>query len=346
MIRKRSHPACAKEKEFCMMHTVLSGLALAAALAALPLAAGYAHAADAKPATGVELTAPGPDAPLHGTLINAGKGSPVVLIVPGSGPTDRDGNNPYGVKAASYRMLAEALAAKSISSVRIDKRGMFASKGAIPDANKVSVAGYVDDIRAWIGSARTATGAKCVWLLGHSEGGLMVLAAADAPGVCGVITVSAAGRPFDVLISEQLHANPANAVIFDQADAALAKLKAGEHVDVTGMHPGLMGLFNPAVQDYLIDLIAHDPAALAAKVKVPMLIVQGLADVQVSEVDARALAAAQPKAKLVLLPGVNHVLKQIGNAPRAANLASYGNADLPIDPGVVGAVADFVTRKR
>lgn len=318
-----------------------------AGMATLAFASATAVGAVDRPMmASTELTAAGPQGDLHGTLIDVGKSAPVVLIVPGSGPTDRDGNNPLGVKAASYRLLAEALGLRGISSVRIDKRGMFASKAAVADANKVSVDGYVADINAWITSARSATGAKCVWLLGHSEGGLMVLTTGDAPGVCGIITVSAAGRPFDVLIHEQIHANPLNAVVFDQADAALAKLKAGEHVDTTGMHPGLLALFNPAVQDYLIDLIRHDPSALAANVKSPMLIVQGLADIQVSEGDAKALAAAQPKARLVLLPGVNHVLKQVGNGDRASNIASYANPDLPIDPGVVNAIADFVTAKR
>ena len=65
-----------------------------------------------------------------------------MLIVPGSGPTDRDGNNPMGVAAAPYRMLAEALAARGIGSVRIDKRGMFASAGAAADPNAVTIGDY------------------------------------------------------------------------------------------------------------------------------------------------------------------------------------------------------------
>jgi hypothetical protein len=76
----------------------------------------------------VPMTTPGPQGPLAGSLLDAGKGAPVVLIIPGSGPTDRDGNNPLGITAAPYRLLAEALAAKRVSSVRIDKRGMFGSK--------------------------------------------------------------------------------------------------------------------------------------------------------------------------------------------------------------------------
>ncbi len=308
-------------------------------LAGLPIAAMAGQ-------PGAEITAPGPLAPLHGTLINAGKGKPVVLIIPGSGPTDRDGNNPLGVKAASYRLLAEALAPQGISSVRIDKRGMFGSKAAIADANKVTIADYTADVTAWAKAAREATGARCIWLVGHSEGGLVALATADEAGICGRILVAAPGRPFGTLIHDQLHANPANAVIFDQADAALAKLEAGEHVDTAGMHPGLAPLFAPAVQDYLIDLIRYRPADLAAKDKGPLLIVQGESDIQVSVDDAHLLATARPDATLVLLPGVNHVLKAVVANDRAANMASYANPDLPIDAGVVMAIAGFVKAKR
>ncbi|OYY71572.1 alpha/beta hydrolase [Sphingomonas sp. 28-63-12] len=315
-----------------------------ALLGALMLAAAPVAALADQPVT--ELSAPGPLAPLHGGLLDAGRGQPVVLIVPGSGPTDRDGNSPLGVKAASYRLLAEGLAARGISTVRIDKRGMFSSKAAIADANKVTIADYAADVRAWVQATRNATGARCVWLLGHSEGGLVVLATPDASDICGRILVSAAGRPFGTLIHDQIHANPANAVIFDQADAALAKLETGEHVDTAGMHPGLMGLFAPAVQDYLIDLMRYQPAELAAKSTSPLLILQGENDIQIGVADARLLAAGRSDARLVLLSGVNHVLKTVGDADRAANAASYANPDLPIDPGVIAAIAAFVEAKR
>lgn len=71
-----------------------------------------------------------------------------MLIIPGSGPTDRDGNNLLGVKASTYRLLAHELAAKGVSSVRIDKRGMFASAAAVPDANAVTMKDYVRDTNA------------------------------------------------------------------------------------------------------------------------------------------------------------------------------------------------------
>ena len=86
-----------------------------------------------------------------------------------------------GVAAAPYRMLAEGLAARGVATVRIDKRGMFGSAGAIADANAVTIADYAADVHAWVKAARARTGASCVWVLGHSEGGLVALAAAQQP---------------------------------------------------------------------------------------------------------------------------------------------------------------------
>ena len=296
-------------------------------------------------AASAAITAPGPQGPLEGTLLEAGKSAPVVLIIPGSGPTDRDGNNPLGVTAAPYRLLAEALAAKGVSSARIDKRGMFGSKAAVADANKVTIADYAADTHNWVDAIHKRTDAKCVWVLGHSEGALVALASAQNPdGMCGVILVSGAGRRMSDIIREQLRANPANAPVLDSAMAAIDSLEQGRHVDVTDMHPALQRLFAPQVQDFLIDMFRQDPARLAAAVKLPMLIVQGERDVQVSVADAKALATAQPKARLVLIPAMNHVLKDVGSDDRAANVATYADPSLPVDSTAVDAIASFVKR--
>jgi fermentation-respiration switch protein FrsA (DUF1100 family) len=89
-------------------------------------------------------------------------------------------------------------------------------------------------------------------------------------------------------------------------------------------------------------MFRHDPAKLASSLTVPLLIVQGERDIQVSVADARALAAAQPKAKLVLVPTMNHVLKDVGTDDRAANLATYADPSLPVDGTLVDAIVEFV----
>lgn len=306
----------------------------------LMLAAMLAAAATDKP-----LTAAGPEGPLAGTLLDAGRGAPVVLIIPGSGPTDRDGNSPLGIAAAPYRLLAEGLAERGISTVRADKRGLFGSKAATADPNKVTIAAYAADAHSWVKIARAETGAGCVWLLGHSEGGLIVLTAGqNLAGICGVITVSGPGRKLGDVLREQLKANPANAPVLDVSLATIAKLEAGESVASATLPAAIQPLFNDAVQPFLRDLLSHDPARLAASLKVPLLVINGDKDIQVTVEDAQRLAGAQPKAKLAILPGVNHVLKAVPSDARAANIATYADSSLPIAPAVLDAVAGFVKR--
>jgi pimeloyl-ACP methyl ester carboxylesterase len=307
-----------------MITALLAAAALAAAPAAAELGAGARK----------------------GTLVRpAGKPRAAVLIIPGSGPTDRDGNNPLGVKANSYRLLAQGLATKGVATVRIDKRGLGGSQ-AVGNGNQVTVAEYVGDTRAWIAAAKAAIGLRCVWLAGHSEGGLVALAAAREKDVCGLVLLATGGRPLGQIIREQLRANPANAPILPQAEAALASLEAGRRADVSAMHPALArGLFIPGVQDFLIDILRRDPVQLLRAYRGPVLVVRGGRDLQVGKADADALAAARPGVATAVFPAMNHVLK---NAPedRAGNLATYANPDLPLTSGLVEQVAAFVEGRR
>jgi pimeloyl-ACP methyl ester carboxylesterase len=271
----------------------------------------------------------------------------VVLIVPGSGPTDRDGNNPLGVAASPYRLIAEGLAERGISSVRVDKRGMFGSAGAIADPNAVTLADYAADVHAWIATIRERTGTACVFVLGHSEGAVVALEAAGEPdGICGLLLVSGPGRRLSDVMRAQFESNPANAPILPQVLGAIATLEAGGTVDASTLHPALAGLFAPAVQPFLRDLFSRDPATMIAGLDLPVLILQGETDIQTSAEDARRLSAANPKAQLRLLPGVNHLLKAAPADDLAAHLATYADRDLPLAPGVVDALAAFVDHNR
>jgi hypothetical protein len=294
--------------------------------------------------TAQTIQIPGPQGSLAGTLLAPGlSGAPVVLIVPGSGPTDRDGNGPAGLMASTYRLLAEGLVTRGIASVRIDKRGLFGSHAAVADPNSVTINDYAADVGAWVSAIRGRTGASCVWVLGHSEGGLVALLAAhEAANLCGLILVATAGRPLGAVLREQLQANPANAPILDQALSVIAQLEAGRRVDVTRMHPALMPLFRPAVQGFLINELSFDPAKLIATCRLPILVVQGQRDIQVGIDDAELLRRANPAAQLALLPDTNHVLKTVTSDDRAANIATYTDSSLSLAAGVVDAIGNFI----
>lgn len=300
----------------------------------------------------VEVEAQVKNGPLRGSLMMPADGTAraAVVIIPGSGPTDRDGDSPLGVEAGYLRLLAGALAERGIASIRVDKRGMFASAGTFADPNAVTFDDYAGDALAWAGVAREKTEAECAWLLGHSEGGLVALVAAqdDArlPSLCGLVLVAAPGRPMGDVLREQLRANPANAPLLTDALAAIEALEGGERVDVSGFRPALRAMFAPAVQGFLIDAFSRDPAALIADVKLPVLIVGGDADLQVGDADADALSRAQPAAGRVVVPGMNHVLKKVPADDMAANLAAYGDPSLPLAPGLAEAVAGFILELR
>ncbi|WP_436356981.1 alpha/beta hydrolase [Brevundimonas sp. CEF1] len=283
-------------------------------------------------------------APLHGTLLTPdGQTRAAAVILPGSGPTDRDGDSPqFGIRAAPYRLLAEGLAERGVATIRIDKRGIGESAAAGGAEADLRFTANIDDARAWVAEAAAKTGQPCAWLIGHSEGALVALATAanEDDKVCGLVLLSGAGRPAGAVLREQLAAGLPEP-LKTRAYEILTELEAGR--TVANPPPELAAMFRPSVQPYLISWLTLDPARLAATYDGPIFIGQGTTDIQVSVADAKAIKAAQPRATLALWDGVNHVLKT-APADRAANVASYMDPALPLAPGVVEAVADFVLK--
>ncbi|HEY1224743.1 MAG TPA: alpha/beta fold hydrolase [Brevundimonas sp.] len=289
--------------------------------------------------TSTNVALPAQPAPILGTMLTpGGETRAAAVIIAGSGPTDRNGNSPMGVSANSYRLLAEGLAAQGIATVRYDKRGIGASFAAGVAESELRFGMLVDDARAWAAETARLTGRPCAWLIGHSEGSLIALAAAqDNDLVCGVVSLSGAGRSAPVVLSEQLRAGVPEPLL-SQALHAIDELAAGRTTDNV---PGLESLFRPSVQPYIISWFALDPQVLANLYPGPLFIGQGSTDFQTTVADAEALKAAQPDADLVIWEGVNHVLK-VAPEDRAANAATYGDPTLPLAPGVVDDIAEFI----
>lgn len=144
------------------------------------------------------------------------------------------------------------------------------------------------------------------------------------------------------VLRKQLHANPENEMILEQALPIINALEHRRRVDITDIPPALQNLFNPAVQGFLINAFSYDPGHLISTIFKPVLLLQGQRDLQVNETDARLLQAANPRASLVILPNMNHILKEITSDDRLVNIASYAEPTRPLAPGLIDSIAHFL----
>lgn len=283
---------------------------------------------------------------LHGTLETPDTPAPwpAVLIVAGSGPTDQDGNS-AGLPGTndSLKQLAQGLAMQGIASVRYDKRGIGQSVptagGALREEDTV-FGDFVNDAAAWVRQLQADQRFAGVGLLGHSEGSLIALAVANEIPVGAVVSLAGPGEPLADVLDRQIRANPANPPeLVAEFERILTELRAGRRV--ASVPPVLAALFRPSVQPFLISAFKYHPAQLIKTLGAPVLIVQGERDLQVTTDDAQRLSAAAPQAQLVLISGMNHVLKQVGD-DLALNQRSYGDPTVPLSPALLPAVVPFL----
>lgn len=268
-----------------------------------------------------------PAGQLHGTLLlpKADQPLPVALLIPGSGPTDRDGNNPQG-RNDSLKRLAQALAKRGMASFRYDKRGVGKSHAAAPDERNVRVDDFVADAVAWAQLLKADPRLGEVVMIGHSEGALIASLAAPLVDPAALISIAGSGRPIDDLLREQLQGRLPPPLLAS-AYYLIDELKAGNiHEQVPA---ALQVLFRPSVQPYLVSLFAQDPAKALAKTTAPALIIQGTHDIQVGRKDAEALHRARADTELALIGGMNHVLR-IVPMDGERQTESYNQPELPI----------------
>jgi uncharacterized protein len=284
-----------------------------------------------------------PTGTIHGTLETpvGDQVIPVVLLIAGSGPTDRDGNSKMLPGANnSLKLVASGLAIKGIATLRFDKRGIAESAPAGAKEEDLRFDNYVSDAEGWIKQLRADKRFSTVSVAGHSEGSLIGMIAAREAGADGYISLEGAGRKPSAIITEQLTPQ-VSPEILATSEHLMALIEAGQPADTTTVPPMLAGLFRPSVRPYMVSWFKYDPSVEIAKLKIPALIVQGTTDIQTSMTDANALAKAYPAGRLLTIEGMNHVLK---NAPpgRAEQAAAYTDPSLPVVPQLIDEMSAFV----
>jgi len=265
---------------------------------------------------------------------------PVVLIIAGSGPTDRDGNNPV-MKNNSLKLIATGLFRNNIASLRYDKRGIAESRDAAREEKNMRFDDLVKDAEDWIRLLKADKRFSKVYVAGHSEGSLIGMIAAKNAGADGYISIAGAGHPADVILKEQLKSQPE--MVRNMCYPIIDSLKKGKPVDSVPLM--LYALFRPDIQPYMISWFRYDPQAEIRKLTIPVLILQGTTDIQVSAEDAQALFNANMKSEYHLIKGMNHVLKD-ADADRQKNIATYSDPDLPIKAELMSDIIGFIQSQK
>jgi len=265
---------------------------------------------------------------------------PLVILLPGSGPTDRNGNNAMGVTANSYRLLAEALAKQKIATLLIDKRGISASAKALKQEDSIRFEDYVNDAVEWKKFIETDPRITKVYMAGHSEGSLVGMLAAEKTKVAGYISIAGPAKSIDKIIVGQLQKQAP--FIAPMADSLFNRIKNNQPLDSI---PGPMNaLLRKSIQPYMASWMKYTPCTEIAKLNVPVLILQGSTDIQVDAAEANALKECQPKAELHIIQGMNHILKN-SSSIMAENIATYKKPELPVNQELVVIIVNFVGNK-
>lgn len=275
------------------------------------------------------------DPEVQGTLLSP-KGEnqpPLAILIAGSGPTDRDGNQAL-FKNNSLKYLAEGLAQKGIATFRYDKRVIAQINKATVQEEKMTFEDEVNDALLVVNHFKDKY--KKIILIGHYEGSLIGLLVAQKVVVSKFVSISGAGNSSATLIEEQIGKNAPQ--LKEESQKIISQLRKGELVE--NISPYLAPIFRKSVQPYLISWFKYEPAKEIAKLQIPILIVQGTNDLQVEDKEAQLLKEAQPKAQLLLIEGMNHVLKKVNTLEE--NQLSYLNPDLPISGELVEGIASFI----
>jgi pimeloyl-ACP methyl ester carboxylesterase len=269
------------------------------------------------------------------TLPNSLKKGKIVLIISGSGPTDRDGNNSM-MKNNSLKQFAFALADSGIASLRFDKRGIAASAKAMSKESDIRFDDLVNDVKSWILYLKKDKRFTEIIVAGHSEGSLLGMIA-STKNVNKYISISGPGNPADVIIKTQL--GNQSIELKKIAEPMLDSLSKGFQVHNNNLM--LASFFRPSVQPYLISWFKYNPRNEIKKIKIPVLIIQGDKDIQVSIEDAKLLFLAKGSCQLAIIKNMNHVLKIIGD-DKDENIKSYSNPSLPISSDFITKVVSFI----
>ena len=196
---------------------------------------------------------------------------------------------------------------------------------------------YINDVEQWVSLLKNDSRFSSIIILGHSEGSLIGMIAAQEALPEKFISLAGPGVSMQATLRRQLADQPP--YILSMSLPIIEELEKGKIVD--SVPPLINALFRPSIQPYLISCFKYDPAIEISKVKCPVLIVQGTTDIQIQVEDAKKLAGSNSNSELVIIEGMNHILKE-ADANRFLNLRTYGDPNLELKQGLIESITSFI----
>jgi hypothetical protein len=279
---------------------------------------------------------------ISGSLVmpkNAPGKIPVVLIVGDAGATDRDGNNPKaGITGNTYKLLANDLGKNGIATLRYDKRLVGQSISTIKES-QLHIEDYGDDVITLINTLNDDQRFSKIILFGHGEGSLVSMIAITDEPVKAFISAEGAGDQADKILAEEMKSKPKYQA--DEVKAILDSLRKGK--TTSNVDPAIYYVARPSIQPFLMSWCRCVPQKGIKAIKKPVLIIHGTTDLLISVDNAEKLKKAKSDATLVIIKGMNHILKD-APADEEQNMATYSKPDLPLKPELVTSMVDFINK--
>lgn len=275
---------------------------------------------------------------VDGTLLvpESTENPPLVILIAGSGPTDRNGNQSF-MKNDMLKKLAEKLSENGVATFRYDKRVVKQLKTRTFD-NNILFDDFVTDAKSVVNYFNPSYAS--IAIAGHSQGSLVGLLAAEA-GADLFISLAGAGNSIDQVILEQI---TKTAPFFSEdTKRVLEILKRKE--TTTEFPPALASIFSLDIQPFMSNWMQYNPHELIENLDIPVLIINGTKDLQVSAAEAQLLKTHKPDADLVIIENMNHLLFEI-NGDDLVNTKSYNEMNHPVMPEVISVVLNFIKKDK
>ena len=288
--------------------------------------------------TETEVNIPSEKITVNGSLIAPEKGqkAPLIIIIPGSGPNDRNGNTGM-VKNNSLKFLAEGLRDHNIATYRFDKSALAWLKTKGFKEEDGSFEDFITDAKSVIKYFKNTNNFSKIIIAGHSQGSLVGMIAASE-NVDAFISIAGTGRSIDQILIEQIGKQAPT--LIEETTTAFEKFKKGEKVENT--NPMLASFLRPSAQPFLMSWIKYDPQNEIKKLTIPTLIIIGTKDIQVPVSDAKLLNASNSTSEIKIIENMNHIFKEITDD--SENIPSYTNPELPIMNELVTTIDEFVKK--